>query len=326
MNSSQRMQFVSGLQRNNIRYREGTGGEIAIQCPRCNPLHGNTRMTLYVNVNNDRWHCFRCEPERFGDEYRKFQGRKLQLPRLLNALGLRDLALALEDDEIVVEEDSLQKARQKLLRDEYVVKAAVDKVELPEGYRTDWNDTFIGKKLLSYLLVKRNLTKQIIDDYRIGYIVLGKYAGGVVLPVYMKKVLRFWQIRRVMMAGGNVPKYDSPRIGRRSVLFGYDDLDPENTILVEGIFDAISVNGVALLGKEITDDQISLLANKAVSRVTCMLDGEAWRDNKQLAYTVAKKLWTVKEVVALRLPFGKDPNQLGAAAIDSATDSLKIRV
>jgi len=231
-----------------------------------------------------------------------------------------------EGDEVIVEDDSLTKVRQRLLFDQRVkLKPAI--VTLPEGYRTDWDSSLIGKSLLLYLLNVRKLSRSTILRYEIGYTLKGNYAGGIVLPVYMERKLRFWQVRRVMLSGKNVPKYDSPKVERSDVLYGYDDIATDHVTIVEGIFDKLAIGDscVALLGKTITEQQLARLAAKAVNSVTVLLDGNAWKQATEAARFIAKNLWCVRQVSAIRLPFSEDPGRMGRSVFDNPLETLKIR-
>lgn len=316
MTPRQKQELLVGLERSKILHRL-RGNELSMRCPKCGPTHDNDRQTLSINVVSDLWNCFRCESS--------FRGRKLQVPRLLDALGLDSLIPVFSEDEVVIEDDSLNKLRQRLLYDDKVEKEYSPIVTLPDGYRKDWEGTNIGMMLRKYLSENRNLSDRCIRKYEIGYSIEGKYAGGVILPLFMKGKLRFWQVRRVLLRGG-APKYDSPPIDK-SVLYGYDDIDKRHVIVVEGMFDKLAVgeSSVAVLGKSITDEQISLLAKKSVSRVTVVLDGEAWPESVKMARLVFDKLWTARIVRAIRLPYGKDPGQLGRTGLDNPLDTLTLR-
>lgn len=320
MNSHQRQELINGLTHNKIDFKPATGGEIAMRCPRCSPHHDNRRRTLSINTQNDRWQCFRCPDG--------FKGRKKQLGRLLKELGLEHLTPMMEADEVLIEDDSLEKIRRRLLmgEPEPASSDSIRPLQLPEHYRTDWDSTTMGRMLYRYLVQERRLDEEVILKYRLGYCANGPYAGGIVLPVFMRRVLRFWQVRRVML-NDNAAKYDSPKVDKRSVLFDYDSIEPENVVVVEGVFDKLALggSGVAILGKQITDEQIALLQKKSVKTVTVLLDGEAWREAKQLAYEIRKKLWGVQLVKALRLPFGQDPGKLGRTALARPVETLRLR-
>lgn len=316
MTPYQRQQFLNGLTQRRIEHKLANGGEITIRCPLCSPHHQNRRQTLCVNSSNDRWHCFRCE---------EFKGRQKQYPKLLHVLELDDLLGLFEQEEVLIEDDSLDKLRQKLLFGDRQEEAPAQvTVELPKEYRRDWDTTIIGRNLYRYLVVERKLDEEAILKYRIGYAAIGPYSGGIILPVYMSRILRFWQVRYVIFVGDK--KYDSPKIPRRDVLFNYDNVEPENVVVVEGIFDTLALGGstVGLLSKVIRDEQIALLQAKHVKTVTVMLDGEAWNECQQVAHEIRKKLWGVRLVCAVRLPLGKDPGKMGRAALHVAP-SLRLR-
>lgn len=215
-----------------------------------------------------------------------------------------------------------------MLFDEEDIHTEVSPLSLPKGYRTDWTDTIMGRKLHRYLR-NRGLTVEQIHHHRIGYVVRGNYGGSIVLPVYMKKKLRFWQVRRVFLAGSNVAKYDSPTVERADILFNYDVISKNGeAVIVEGIFDAISQEpkpAVALLGKSISNEQIALLVKKRVRKVTVVLDGEAWNDTLAVAQAVREKLFGVRRVSALRLPEKLDPGKLGSKLMKKIVEHREFR-
>jgi len=315
----QRQSFIDGLNANRIDNKEHHGGEISILCPSCAPDHpGNKRHTLSINSNNDRWNCYRCPT---------LKGRKKQISRLLDILKLGHLLSVFDEEEVLVEDDSLAKLKRRMIFGVPEIRIMeVSPLVLPDGYRTDWNGSMIGESLLKYLTVNRNLSLEDIARYKIGYSLDGSHAGGVVFPVYLNKKLRFWQVRRVIMRG-NAPKYDSPKAGRRSVMFGYDEITTKSVNIVEGIFDKIAIGDgtVALLSKDISEEQIGLLGAKSIETVRVILDGDAWKDCKQLARTIANKLWSAKLVLAHRLKFGVDPGMLGRDTMNSIVETVTIR-
>jgi hypothetical protein len=110
-------------------------------------------------------------------------------------------------------------------------------------------------------------------------------------------------------------------------MFGYDSITTKSVNIVEGVFDALAIGDgtVGLLSKDISEEQIGLLGAKSIETVRVILDGEAWKECKQVARTIANKLWSAKLVCAYRLPFGKDPGNLGRAAIEKPAEILRIR-
>lgn len=108
-----------------------------------------------------------------------------------------------------------------------------------------------------FLLSKRS------DDQR-----LKKWFGRVIIPIYKDGKLVFYQGRD--LTGKAQKKYESPAVTRERVLFGFDKLFDESDIsvyIVEGWFDAFVIDGVALLGNEISDIQAEWLNRSRKKKV-----------------------------------------------------------
>lgn len=94
---------------------------------------------------------------------------------------------------------------------------------------------------------------------------LDKWLGRLIIPVYKGNKLIFYQGRAL---GKRTQKYLSPSVAKEKVLYGYDRLFEYSDIplyVVEGWFDAFVIDGVALLGNEISEPQATWL-NKSRRR------------------------------------------------------------
>ena len=297
-----RDQLLQLLHRYNIQYRAGTTDEVSLNCPRCSPRHTGHKQTLYINTRTFNYTCFRCEPKNAGREVKSF----LRLFKL----------------ERYAEQANNQPANEQdlwstIFGNKNTVTPAANKIELPEGFRTDWHATLTGQAVLRYL--KSRLPPGAVRASGAGYIISGQLAGCVVFPITINKDLKFWQARRVIYA--REPKYISPPGTKGTVLYGYDWLTGDEATLVEGIFDALNTpNSIALLGKTISDEQIKLLAAKNIRTITVIMDGDAWATTQAVARRVADRLWTVEHVYAGRLPREKDP-----ATANKLEDILTVR-
>jgi DNA primase len=84
-----------------------------------------------------------------------------------------------------------------------------------------------------------------------------KWKGRVIVPIYKKEKLIFYIGRD--MTDSKIKKYESPSAERESVLFGFDKIFEQTDkplYIVEGVFDAMLIDGVAVLGNKLTDGQI----------------------------------------------------------------------
>lgn len=84
-----------------------------------------------------------------------------------------------------------------------------------------------------------------------------KWKGRVIYPVYKDEKLIFYQGRD--LTGKARKKYESPSVEKDRVMFGFDQLfddNPAPIYVVEGFFDAYPINGIAILGNELSEAQI----------------------------------------------------------------------
>lgn len=87
-----------------------------------------------------------------------------------------------------------------------------------------------------------------------------KWKKRIIVPIYKDGKLVFYQGRD--MTGKAVKKYESPSVSKDRIIYGFDQLfvdDDRPLYVVEGFFDAFHINGVALLGNELTEPQINWL-------------------------------------------------------------------
>jgi DNA primase len=80
-----------------------------------------------------------------------------------------------------------------------------------------------------------------------------KWYGRVIVPMYNRSnQVIFYQGRSFT---GSNKRWESPAVPKANVVFGYHNLDNQDkqyVIVCEGPFDAMSVDGIALLGSELT--------------------------------------------------------------------------
>lgn len=84
-----------------------------------------------------------------------------------------------------------------------------------------------------------------------------RWYGRLIIPVYKDNKLIFYQGRD--LTGIHIKKYLSATVPRDTVLYGYDQILVYNTdplYIVEGWFDAFSINGIAIFGNKLTAQQI----------------------------------------------------------------------
>jgi DNA primase len=181
-------------------------------------------------------------------------------------------------------------------------------LELPKEFKTFTNNQdIIARHALAYLQ-KRNISKQDIFKYNIGYCTSGQYAKMIVIPSYDSTgKLNYFTARS--FEPNPYTKYRNPETSRDIIpleLFINWDLP---IILCEGPFDAMAIkrNVVPLFGKNIQPSLMKKLVESKVQKIYIALDKDAL--NQALRF--CEQLIDVgKEVYLVELQ-GKDPSELG---------------
>ncbi len=114
--------------------------------------------------------------------------------------------------------------------------------------------------------------------HKTGDIKLDRWFQRVIIPIYKDNQLIFYVGRD--LTGKKQKKYLSPSFSKEKVIHGFSELFKETDqplYIVEGWFDAYVINGVALLGNEISSAQATWL-NKSYRKKVYIPDrlGDGW--------------------------------------------------
>lgn len=250
--------------------------QYSCDCPFC-----NKEGHLYIDKTSQLWQCKKC-----GE-----QGNVYKILRHINRLDLLQGATIEYKTEIDSIRSSLYKNVNGIKYEELSI------VKLPTGFK-------IGDK--NNYLQNRNLTKEDIEYYKIGYTNLfKKFENYVIIPVFDNNVIKGYLGR---YADKKVPKgilrYNNS-IGTNfaGLLYGYDEIKTGVTntiILVEGVFDKFKLDRFLQLkeqsdiiccstfGKKISDYQIHKLMQKQITNVILAFDKDAIKEIKILGLELQK--------------------------------------
>lgn len=181
-------------------------------------------------------------------------------------------------------------------------------LELPKEFQTFIdNKDIIARHALAYLK-KRNISKQDILKYNIGYCNSGPFINMIIIPSYDSTgKLNYFTARS--FEKDPYTKYRNPETSRDIIpfeLFINWDLP---IILCEGPFDAMAIkrNAIPLFGKNIQPTLMKKLVESKVQKIYIALDNDAI---KQALGFCEQLLDIGKEVYLVELS-GKDPSDLG---------------
>lgn len=194
-------------------------------------------------------------------------------------------------------------------------KIIQEQLELPKEYISLTDITVLDKltqlearRVIQYLK-ERNITKNDILKYNIGFCLKGNYANRIIIPSYNSKGKLNWFEARSYQEGV-FPKYKKPGISLSTVI-GFELFINWDApiILVEGVFDGLTIkrNVIPLFGKIINNALMEKLVKSSVDRIYICLDPDAIKSSIQHA----ERLMNLGKKVYLVEIDGKDISEIG---------------
>ena len=267
----------------------GTGkrtarGNQSYHCPFCN--HHKPKLEVNFTENKkgyNPWHCWVC-----GKKGKTIKG-------LFKSLKV--------SSEKFIELSKLVKTGSEV--EEVIVQTHV---ELPKEFKPIIGDLDLTSKKAYNYLRKRNITKDEILKYNLGYCDFGRYANMIIIPSYDKDgTLNYFTARS--FEKDPFIKYINPECSRDIIPFELFINWDSPLILCEGPFDAMAIkrNAIPLLGKNIQSNLLKKIVQSTVEKIYIALDTDAMKQSlKHCEYLLNQG----KEVYLVELE-GKDPSDLG---------------
>jgi hypothetical protein len=141
-------------------------------------------------------------------------------------------------------------------------------------------------KIVDYL-VRRCVD---LDKYTFWFSTEERFKNKVIIPFYRNGQQIYWQARCV---DGSDSRYDNAPVSREAVMFNMDSLwvhSPAPLFVCEGVFDAMMVDGVALVGSKLTAAKLELLRNSR-RRIIFVIDKD--KNGRKLAEMVLAAGWEI---------------------------------
>lgn len=274
--------------------RQVSTDNVAICCPFCTDSTYNMWIGVAKNGGVPSYHCWKCDAG--GSLYKLF----------------KILGLSLEEDFIYEIDDGS-------IYDELKEQTKFKSMELPTEYidLTSESKSVVIKKAIDYLHA-RKVDDDKIAKYRLGFCPTGRYGERVIIPVYNQSGVLEWFLGRSIYPKTALKVLNPPKdeygIGKSNTIFNLNNnLDKDCVIINEGVFDAITTDGLAIFGKTLSDWQFKIIKNIGASEIIIMLDSDAIKS----AYKMAEQLYLYKDVYICELPDGKDPNDLSEEEMKS---------
>ena len=267
----------------------GTGkrtarGNQSYHCPFCN--HHKPKLEVNFTENKkgyNPWHCWVCGKK--GKTIKGlFKSLKVSSNKFIELSKL--IKTGSEVEEVVVQ----------------------NTVELPKEFKSIINNSDLTAKKAYNYLKKRNITKNDILKYNLGYCDFGRYANMIIIPSYDKDGTLNYFTGRSFEKDPFI-KYRNPDCSRDIIPFELFINWDSPLVLCEGPFDAMAIkrNAIPLLGKNIQSNLLKKIVQSTVEKIYIALDTDAMKQAlKHCEYLLNQG----KEVYLVELE-GKDPSDLG---------------
>lgn len=285
-------------------------GNVNICCLWC----GEGRFHLSISLKKDVFSCWICGEK--GDYVKLISKIRnishIEARTIINPIS--DLKKALEDRDT------------KHVKVEEIKK--IKKFELPPFTKLFIkNSTNIWQEIAhDFLVEKYNLSWSHILDAKLHYCINGVYKNRIIIPVYKDgKMVSF--IGRTWDKKGDARYINCPNelslVNIKKIVYNYDNIKigQDLVVVTEGSFDCIKVGMdrcVAVLGTEITKDQLSLLAKLEAKELIIMFDSDPHlKTTNKKAQDIVDYLSPFSKTRMVKLPHGKDPGDMERDEIDN---------
>lgn len=146
----------------------------------------------------------------------------------------------------------------------------VSRIDLPPTVDI-LGDTFAAKRARNYLF-KRGVTEKDIRRHHLSFCYEGHFANRIIIPFIENGVIVWFQARSI--DPNAFLRYDNPQGVAKSMLVYNLDALKEVAVITEGPFDAIRVNGQAVMGSALSDWQAVKILGKHPQKVIIVPDND----------------------------------------------------
>jgi len=260
----------------------------AFHCPFCN--HSKPKLEIQIHTNEKKenpWHCWVC-----GEKGKTL----ISLFKKLKAPSSK-----------IQELNSLIKPGTKQVEQFQTLALPKEFIPLSQIHNLDSVSKIEAKHAIKFLK-NRKITEDDIFKYNIGFCAEGGFNHRIIVPSYDADGNLNYFVTRTYIPDES-QKYKNPPVGKNTI--GWEYYINWNTpiILVEGIFDALTIkrNVIPLFGKTISEELMKKIVSSQVQKIYVALDNDALRE----ALKHCEKLMSFgKEVYLVELD-GKDANEIG---------------
>ena len=247
--------------------------QIQVCCPKCAQEDGvdtDNRFNLEISTETGMFHCWRCQSPTFSGSLGKLikmYGNKGDY-EMYKSLGGNDFNYNYEE----IDEDAIPIVIN--LPDEFILFSEID------SKNKDHMEAY------NYMVIDRQVSRDILNKYRIGFCTTGIYAKRIIVPSYNEfGDINYFVGRTYDPKVKNKYKYKNPEVDKNRIIFNEGFINWDSLVfIVEGAFDMLSLpNSLPMLGKTIYN-KLFLKLKEMKPNVLIVLDPDAYKNAVDLFY------------------------------------------
>ena len=275
---------LQSLIEDRVHFRPISTGWMVGKCQLCNDY--KERAGFKFEGGEVVYNCWNCSK---GGRYEEFSGKMSgNFRRILAAYGFEDSEVSsVVNSAFFKKPDAEEKTitLAKLTK----VNTSTPTIKLPANSFPLGHPEHIEyqQKLVNYL-VQRRID---LNKYPFFFSMDDRFKNRIIIPFYRHGNLIYWQARSIDPS--EKKRYDNAPVGRDAVMFNIDKLngfDRTPLFITEGVFDAMVIDGVSILGSKLNDSKTELL-KKSQRRLVFVIDKD--KNGEHLAKDILDKGWEI---------------------------------
>lgn len=276
---------IQSLIEERVPFRPISTGWNVGKCPLCNDY--KERSGFKFEDGHVIYNCWNCSVTSVYEENSGSMTKTFR--RILTAFGFDDSEISTAVNLPFFNKKKLDEEAPITLAKLTAVNTTAQVINLPPGSHPLGNNADLSyqEKLVSYLL-KRRVD---LSQYEFFYSLDKRFINRIIIPFYRNGKLIYWQARSI--DASEKKRYDNAPVIRDAVIFNHDQLTSYSRLplfVTEGVFDAMMVDGISILGSKLNPAKLELLS-KSKRRLIFVIDKD--KNGKKLAEDVLEHGWDI---------------------------------
>lgn len=273
---------MENLIRQNVRFEgKGKGWEHS-KCRICNDY--KTRASFCFDDAKIKYNCFNCGHNASYTKNSTFVSKEFK--DVLEAIGVTQDDIDLVLGKNFFNKDQLVLAKKK-------AESKISECPLPDNsYQvTSIDENDVWTIVASEYLESRGLS---LDDHTWFLCPHGTFRDRLLIPYYKDEKIIYWQARSFDECSKK--RYVNAPVPIEPILFGYEHLDKHTDsplFIMEGVFDAISIDGVGMLGSKLYKQRIDAFTKSRRRKIFVIDKKDKQNNGYKLGIDALKHGWEI---------------------------------